>query len=388
MPDMSLERFRSRFPLLTQRVYVNSCSQGALSIDVEEALTAFLTSWRERGSPWDEWVGEVDRLRSTFARSIGAAADEVAVVPSASDGISAIATALAFQTRRDGVVLGEFEFPTMAHVWLAQARRGARIAWARAEGDSLPTEAYATVVDDRTLVVPVTHICYRNGYKLDVASLASLCRDRGALLFLDDYQHTGTAPLDVKSLGVDFMITGCLKYLLGPSGVALLYVRRELIDRLEPAVTGWFGRVDPFAFRPDLLDWSPSARRFEVGTPPVPSVYGATAALGLLDSVGSAAVASQIGRLVDRLLAWAHDAECVVVTPSLAARRGPLVVLRSPDADSLVSRLQARGIIASCRSGGLRIAFHAYNDDSDVDAIIEALEAESALLERRVQASS
>ncbi len=114
-------------------------------------------------------------------------------------------------------------------------------------------------------------MCFRNGYRLDVAALAALCRERGAYLMLDDYQRTGTAPLDVHALGVDFLVTGALKYLLGPAGLAFLYVRRDLIERLEPLSTGWFGRVNPFAFSLDPLDWAASARRFETGTPPVPT---------------------------------------------------------------------------------------------------------------------
>jgi selenocysteine lyase/cysteine desulfurase len=173
----------------------------------------------------------------------------------------------------------------MGHVWLAQQRRGAEIAWARADGETLPVAAYAALVDNRTRIVPVTHVCFRNGYRADVRGLVELCHQRGALVFLDDYQRSGTAPLDVHALGVDFMVTGALKYLLGPSGIAFLYVRRRLVEELTPLVTGWFGRVNPFAFAPQQLDWSTTARRFETGTPPVPLAYAARG-LDLLDAVG------------------------------------------------------------------------------------------------------
>ena len=260
---LTLAQFRARFPIFGHTVYVNSCSQGALSLDVRAALDAFIESWHTYGSPWDRWVGEVERLRAAFAVSIGAEADEIAIMPSASAAIAAIATALAFDTRRRAVVLGEFEFPTMAHVWLAQQRRGATIDWVPARGDTLPIEHYDTRIDERTLIVPAAHVAFRNGYRLDVEALAALCRKRGAYFMIDDYQRTGTAPLDVHALGVDFLVTGALKYLLGPPGIAFLYVRRALIERFEPLSTGWFGRVDPFAFRIDPLDWAASARRFE-----------------------------------------------------------------------------------------------------------------------------
>ena len=212
---LSLAEFRSRFPIFGRRVYVNSCSQGALSLDVDAAMRAYLESWHDAGSPWDLWVGEVERLRGRFAAAIGADADEIAVMPSASAGINAVASALDFSGRRSHVAMGEFEFPTMAQIWLAQQRRGASIRWAPAAGDSLPLSAYEAVVDERTLVVPATHVCYRNGHRTDIAGLARLAHDRGAYVFLDDYQRTGSGPIDVHALGVDFMVTGCLKYLRG-----------------------------------------------------------------------------------------------------------------------------------------------------------------------------
>ena len=379
-PTAALERFRARFPIFRQRVYLNSCSQGALSLEVEAAVANFLDSWRTLGSPWDRWVGEVERLRAAVAGMIGADADEVAVMPNASTAIAAIATALAFDADRRDVVLGEFEFPTMTHAWLAQQRRGARITWVKALGETLPVEHYAACIDEQTLIVPATHVCFRNGYRLDIPRLAAVCRERGAYCMLDDYQRTGTAPLDVHALGVDFMVTGALKYLIGPPGVAFLYVRRELIERLEPLSTGWFGRVDPFAFNIDRLDWSLSARRFEAGSPPVPIVYAATAGIELLRTVGPAAIEAQIARLVERFVRGARARGVEVATPDDPGARGPLVVVRSADAATLVRRLEGRGIIASARGTGLRVSFHAYNTEQDVDAVLEALAAEEALV--------
>lgn len=383
MSGYSLAELRSRFPIFQRRVYVNSCSQGALSIDVELAVHKYLDTWHEAGSAWELWVEHVEKLRTHFAASIGAGRDEIAVMPSASAGINAIASALDFG-RRSQVVMGEFEFPTMAQIWAAQQRRGATIQWARASGDSLPLDSYEAVIDDRTLIVPATHVCFRNGHKTDIAGLTRMCHERGAYVFLDDYQRTGSGPIDVHALGVDFMVTGCLKYLLAAAGIGFLYVRREVIERLEPTVTGWFGRINPFEFRIDAVDWPPTASRFETGTPPVPNAYAALAALELLDGIGYDAIERHIARLVTRYVSGAVDAGFVVRTPIDRARRGPLVVVQSLDAPALVSRLASHGIVASCRGNGLRVSFHAYNNEADVDTVLSALETESALLERDV----
>jgi len=382
MSSLSPEQFRSRFPIFGRRIYVNSCSQGALSLDVEAAIHEYTASWHEGGSPWELWVEKVEELRGVFAASIGADRDEIAVMPSASGGINAVASSLDFHGGRAGVTMGEFEFPTMAQVWLAQQRRGAVVQWARAAGDRLDVDAYARVVDARTLIVPATHVCFRNGHKTDIAALTELCHSRGAYVFLDDYQRTGSGPIDVHALGVDFMVTGCLKYLLAAAGVGFLYVRRDLIERLEPTVTGWFGRINPFAFRIDAIDWSSTASRFESGTPPVPSAYAALGGLSLLNRIGYDVVGSHIDRLVERYRAAADASGFVVRTPAEPARRGPLVVVESLDGPQMVSRLAARGVVASCRGNGLRVSFHAYNNEEDVDAVVSALVAESALLVR------
>ena len=387
---MTLTEFRARFPIFKRCIYVNSCSQGALSIDVDEAMRAYLDSWHESGSPWAMWVEQVEHLRAKFAASIGADVDEIAVMPSATAGINSVASALRFDGGRSHVVIGDFEFPTMAQVWLAQEGRGATIRRARVRDeapDSLPLEAYAAVIDERTLIVPATHICFRNGHRTDIAGLTRLAHARGAYVFLDDYQRTGSGPIDVHALGVDFMVTGCLKYLLAAAGIGFLYVRKDLIGRFEPAITGWFGRVNPFAFRIDALDWPPGANRFESGTPPVPNAYAALAALQLLDRIGNDAVGTQVAHLASRFAAAAPDAGVLVRTLSAPERHGPLVVVQATDAPSMVQKLAARGIVASNRANGLRVAFHAYNTDEDVDAVVAALVSESGMV-RRISTTS
>jgi len=382
MSALTLPEFRRRFPLLQQRTYLNNCSKGALSTDVEAAIHSFVESWHADGSPWERWLDQMEQLRSTFARSIGADSDEVAILPSASVGISALASAMSYKDPRNHVAIGEFEFPTMTQIWLAQQSRGATIEWVRAHGNELPLESYATTINARTLIVPTTDVCYKNGHRTDIAGLVALCQDRGALILLDDYQRTGTGPIDVHALGVDFMVTGCQKYLLGPPGLAFLYVRRDLLPKFKPTLTGWFGRANPFDFDIQTVTWSSSARRFEAGTPPILDIYAAQAGLDLLEAVGYAAIEEQIAALTKRFTAWARQEGFAVATPPTTRKHSPLVVLQSTDAPLLVSRLAARGVIVSSRDNGLRVSFHGYNTEEDILAVIEALETEVSLLER------
>jgi selenocysteine lyase/cysteine desulfurase len=198
------------------------------------------------------------------------------------------------------------------------------------------------------------------------------------MVMLDDYQDCGSRPVDVKAMDLDFYVTGTLKYLLGPPGLAFLYVRRELIPTLFPTVTGWFAQANPFAYDPQHFELSPTARRFESGTPSIPNVYGALPGFEMLREIGMDKVAGHIKRLTQSLLQSVRDLAIVAKTP--AGSVGPLVVLQSKDATLLVQKLAAGNIVASNRHDGLRISFQVYNTMDDVKAVVEVLQANLSLM--------
>ena len=366
-----IESARAHFPIFKNKIYLNSCSQGALSDAVEASMQAHICSWHEDGSPWDRWVEEYEAARTAFAGFIGAAPEEVAVVPSASAGINSIASALDFGKRRK-VVMGEFEFPTMGQIWLAQGRRGAEIQFLAAKNGKICPDCYSHAIDDQTLIVPLTHVCFLNGFRSEVAPIVKQAHERGALVMLDDYQDCGTRPIDVKALDVDFFVSGALKYLLCPSGIAFLYVRPELISSLTPTITGWFAQQNPFAFDVKHFDPATTARRFETGSPSLPHAYTATAARELLDGFGREKIAQHIKSLTRALMDGARDLKIKVKTPAESV--GPLVVLQMKDADAMVKKMATENIVLSNRMDGLRVSFHLYNTLDDVHAVLDQLE--------------
>lgn len=382
LSDGQVRAIRSRFAIFKRKVYLNSCSQGALSDSVDAALRQYTATWHEGGSPWDLWVEKYEAVRAQFARLIGAEASEVAVIPSASAGMNSIASAFDFTQRRK-VVMGEFEFPTMGHVWLAQKRRGAQIEFIAAREGRLPAESYARAIDDQTAVVPLTHICFMNGFRSDVAEITRAAHARGALVFMDDYQDCGTRPVNVKSLDVDFYVSGTLKYLLASSGVAFLYVRKNLIRSLTPTISGWFAQAQPFAFDVKHLDLAEDARRFEAGTPPIPSIYAAGAGIALLQEIGLENVSQQVGTLTQALIQGARGLGIRVKTPLDSV--GPLVVLQSSNVDAVIAKLAELNIIVSGRHDGLRISFHVHNTLDDVRQVLEALDKFPELMVREEQ---
>jgi len=266
----------------------------------------------------------------------------------------------------------------MGHIWLAQQKRGAQVEFVRASEDAIPMEGYERAIDHKTLIVPITGICFMNGFRSSVKEIVQLAHANGALAMLDDYQDRGTRPVNVRMINVDFYVTGTLKYLLGPPGLAFLYVRKELIESLHPTITGWFAQTNPFSFDVKHLDLAPSARRFEAGSPPIPNIYAAMRGIQLLQEIGLENVSAHIAGLVRALLAGGRKLGLRAKTPPYSV--GPLCVLQCKDAPALVQKLAATGIVCSNRHDGLRLSFHVYNTQSDVESVLELLERNLDLL--------
>jgi selenocysteine lyase/cysteine desulfurase len=371
---------RHRFPIFEQQVYINSCSQGALSDSVRAAYEQYLEDWDEKGAPWEYWVERQEAARAAFAGLVNAAPDEIAVTTSLSAGVSALASGLRF-TQRSKVVITDWEFPTIGQIWHAQEARGARVATVRAAEDgTMPYENFERVIDDDTLIVAITHVCYRNGAMIDVPRVVELAHERGALVLLDAFQAIGSLPVDVRDLNVDFLGAGVLKYLLGSAGLGFFYCRQELVERVWPTQTGWFADENIFAM--DHTDYSPAhtAARFQSGTPPVPSIYAGIAGIGLMQEIGIAETREHVQILNANLLDGLDELGATVVTPRRPEQRGALICAKSKDAKALVDVLAGEGIITSERDGNLRISAHCYNTIEDIDTVLASLQQHRDLL--------
>src|SRR5487761_1499443 len=287
-PHTDLLAWRAEFPILQRKTYLNSCSLGPLSLRSMAALDRFQDLWNEYGAQawYQVWMGELAALRAKFARLIGAQPHEIAIAPSVSAALSEIASGLDLGARNK-VVMADMDFPTLAYQWLARERLGVEVDFvSSADQITLPAEAFRAHLDARTGLVATSRVFYLSGYIQDVATLAEMAHAQGALLLVDDYQGTGQIPLDVKAAGIDFLVTGTLKWLMGGQGVAFIYVRDELIPRLRPTHTGWWASRDQFQFKTREFTYRDDAQRLEAGTPPMPSIYIASAALDIVLDIG------------------------------------------------------------------------------------------------------
>jgi selenocysteine lyase/cysteine desulfurase len=377
-PDWSA--MRSRFPVLEKKTYLNSCAYGALATDVIAALQNYIDDRLEKGTDWDYWVARNESVRTAVAGFLGADNDEVAVTASASAGINSVASALDFKKSRNKVVVSDYEFPTNAQIWYAQERRGARVVRVPEENGYIPVEGFEAAIDEDTLIVAVTQVCFRNGARLDIPAIVEIARSKGALVLVDGYQALGTLDFDVRKADPDFVVGGMVKYLLGTAGIGFLYVRQALVDSLIPTVTGWFAQSDIFAMDTTRYDPAPSARRFETGTPPIPNCYAAEAGLQILAEVGLPAIEGRIAELTAAIISKAKAAGYTLAAPDDPERHGALITLRTHDENALVASLEDQGIVTSCRFGNLRIAPHFYNDHEDIDTLFRALKHQAHLL--------
>ena len=375
-PD--LEALRAEFPILEETTYLNSCSLGALSHRSEAYLQDFLRLWHAMGaSAWYEhWLGRIEELRQRVAAFWGATPGETALLPSTSVALATLAESVAARAGRRGeertrVVCTELDFPTLAYQWAVRPEVEL-VVLESPDGIRIDPEQFAEAVDERTLFLATSHVFFTTGYVQELETLAGIAREYGAFCLIDGYQGAGQVPLDVAASGVDAYTTGPLKWLCGGPGLSYLYVREEHVASLHPRLTSWFATEDQFDFDLHGFRYREDARRFEVGTPALPTIHTALGGQEILDEVGMEAVVARNRALTDRLVDGCRDAGLELAVPE-PDRRSAIVMVRHADPPGTVARLAERGIIVDHRPGFVRVSPHVYNTEAEVDRCVEAL---------------
>ena len=375
MVTASEARWREEFPITRELVYLNSCSLTPLPRRGRERIERFTQEWTDLGGRawYDHWIGEYEALRTDVAGVLGAEADEIAVEPNVSAGLVGIASAIDYRARPK-VVVTDLDFPTDGHAFHAVAPRGARVEFVRSpDRVRVPLELFERAIDERTAAVCTGHVYFTSGWIQDVKALADICHRRGALLIVDAYQSIGALPFDVHDAGVDYLVGGTLKWLMGGPGIAFLYARRDLADAARPSAVGWWGVADPFAFDIEHLRPGVGARRFEYGTPAVAAIYAARAGIELLREVGIPTVRERHQLLSQRLLDGARAQGWTARCPLEARERTSIVTLEHPEPQAAVDALRADGVICDSRPGLIRLSPHYFNTLEEMDRALELL---------------
>jgi kynureninase len=376
---VDLADYRDEFPVLEKKAYLISASLGPISRRAQSHLNEYLEAWATKGAPDHVWEEHVfPRMRSvkqTFADLVGADADEIAITTNVSLALSTIVSCMDFTGERNKLVLSELDFPTDGHVFLAQQRRGAEVVILESpDGLTVPLESYEAAIDETTALVCINRVLYRSSSLVDAKAICDMARRAGAWSVVDDFHGAGIVPVNVHDLGCDFYTTGVLKWLCGGPGLTFLYARHDLLPSLEPAVTGWFATREPFSFDLEHLDYHPTARRLEHGTPPAPVAFIAQGGLDIITEVGPARIRERMGELSDRVIAGADEMDLEVRTLRDRHARGGLVNVKVGDeARKVCHALLDRDVCTDYRGDGLRISPHFFNTEDDVDRLFREL---------------
>ncbi|MEM0121529.1 MAG: aminotransferase class V-fold PLP-dependent enzyme [Thermoprotei archaeon] len=361
---------------MTKKVYLAACSHSPLHRAMVDSLEEYKRDLEEYGNPWDLWVEKVGEAKDLFARLIGAKRDEVAPSFSVSTALDTLLSGFNYSSRRE-IITSDLEYPTTNFILLAQQKRGARVVTLRNEDYTITPEKYIGKLNSNTRLVTAIHVSSINGFKQDVKGVVEASHRVGAEVYVDSYQAAGNTVIDVRKMDVDYLASGTLKYLLGLPGLAFLYVRQDLIPKLEPEYTGWFSQKDPFLFGATNLDYADTADRFQTGTWGVPSIYASIAGLKTILEVGVENVERQVVELTHRALEVGDSLGLQSISPRDNTRRGAIVSFVVKNPHQLELKLNRMGFITSSRGIGLRLAPHFYNTKDEIERAVEAIAKEN-----------
>jgi kynureninase len=374
------EAWRSRFPILERTNYLVTHSLGAMPRTVYAKLQSFADQWASRGvRAWGEgwWTSPVD-VGNVLGRILNAEKDTVAMHQNVSVIQGLIASALDFSGERNKVVYTDQNFPSVMYVWEGMRRFGAEIECVPSpDSIGVPTAELVAAIDERTLIVPISHVCFRSSYLQDAKEICRRAREVGALVLLDTYQSLGTVPLDVEELGVDMVCGGSVKWLCGGPGAGYLYVRPGLMDQLEPRLTGWAAHADPFAFELGEQRYAHGPRRLLHGSPAVASLMHATAGYEVIHEVGVDAIRRWSVALTEELRADMLDRGFAVTSPADPDKRGGTLTIgldEDENGPAFVAALAERNILVDHRpEAGIRVSPHFYTRREELREFAEVM---------------
>ena len=371
--------WRSQFPILDTCTYLVSHSLGAMPKSTADELALFADTWASRGvQAWHEgWWEMAQETADLLAPILGVPTGTLTMHQNVTVAQSVIASCFEYKTPRNRIVLQELDFPSNHYLFEGFRRYGAEIVYVKSD-DSVraPIDRLMDAIDERTVLVPISLVLFRSACLQDVRPVIEKAHRVGARVILDLYQAAGTVPLDVAGLGADFAVGGSVKWLCGGPGAGYMYVREDLIGDLAPAVSGWAGHADPFAFATGASDRATGIERFQSGTPNVPVYYMARAGYRIVNEIGITAIRKKSLRLTRLMMDAAREQGWRLNTPEADHERGGSVVLDVPDAERKANALIEAGVIVDYRPhAGIRMAPHFYNSEEEVRAAMDTLAA-------------
>ncbi len=366
------------FPTKSKYTYLDAASISLTPKPVVDAVLNFQRDVASGGTVSFDEEAETKALegaREASARLVNADRDEIAITTSATEAIGALAWSLKL-AKGGNVVTTDVEFPSVTYPWMRVAKeRGIELRFARNEGGLIDEDKLRKLVDDRTQVVCISHVEYGSGQRFNIRALAELAHAHGAHLIVDATQSAGVVPLDIKKDDIDFLVSASYKWLLGPFGIALFYLKREHYEELEPPFVGWRSTENPFDFQTTNLSYAKSARKFEYSTMNYAAGMGLARAIEYLLELGIERILEHSLKLNDLLLDGVGQLGGKALTPLEKERRAGILSIRFPNVTSrtLADALEANGVMISHRFDAVRFSPHVYNDEEEIQRGVEVL---------------
>lgn len=375
------EQLRAQMPAAQKYAYFDHAAMSPLPQPAADAFQKWLAEAVEIGNPvWGDWVKGVETMRATAAQMIGAHPDEIALVNNTTGGIGLIAEGLDWRAG-DNVVTFADEFPSNVYPWMNLTSRGVETRRVPTDVSGRPDlERLAETCDARTRIVTVSWVGFATGYRHDVRRIADIAHERGALMFLDGIQALGVFPLDVNEFNIDFMAADGHKWLLGPEGAGIAYIRRKHLDQLRAISPGWHSVVPGQDYTHIELNLRPAAARYEGGSQNNAGMLAFGASLKLLNELGAENTAATVLNITDLACERLAKIGAKIVSDRRLDHRGGeqrsgIVSFEWPGHDPMAVKRHGmrQHVIFGCRAGRLRISPHAYNNEEDLDRLVEAL---------------
>ena len=374
---MNWARTRSFFPVTREIAYLDHAGVAPISTRVEEKLARFAGEASRRGAlRYDDFYdAEIERVRGRAAQLLGARPEEVAFVKNTTEGLGLVAVGLDWR-RGDQVVTCDLEYPSNVYPWWSLRQRGIETVMLRGRDGRLPFEAVEQALSSRRVrLLALSSVEFGSGARNDLEALGKLCRERGVLFCVDAIQSLGCLPLDVERCGIDFLAADGHKWLLSVEGCGVFYCSRRVLDLVTPRIVGWRSVADNRDFDRYHLDLQPGAGRFEEGTPNTAGIFALGAAIDLLLELGIDAIGRRVLELTERLVEGLTRRGARLLSPRGPREASGIVSFRvgdEPPARS-VERLREQGVLVVERRGGVRASPHFYNDETDLERLLEAL---------------
>jgi selenocysteine lyase/cysteine desulfurase len=369
---MNKERIREQFYNLEKINHLAACSKAPMLKSVKKSIEQYMDDVTELGNPWELWSQKVDEGRSLFAKIIHADKNDVAVLYSASSALNAVMSSMDFNSK-NVVVTSDMEYPTTNFALLGYSKYGANVRTLKQANNIIALDSYSNAIDKNTLLVTAIHVSSLNGFKQDVKQIAKIAHENGSYIYVDDYQSLGSVNIDVKQDKIDFLVSGNLKWLLGVSGIAFLYVNPDIVDTLKPANIGWFSQENPFEFGAEQLHYAQGARRFENGTWSIPSAYAAIEGMKtIIDNYSI--IEKENSKLFSYGIEWLEKKGIPTITPEESANIIAIPVKNPMEAE--ITLKNKYRIITSARDTSLRLAPHFYNTEDELETAINIIKKE------------